>query len=138
VEHYRAKKAGDEFRQRLGENFRNWGIPTAVSLIETVQSVNLTVIASGGVRSGLDVAKALALGADLASTSLPVLQPATKSTEEVKKTLQFMIEELRNTMFLAGAKSIQDLRKASVVVTGKTAEWLRARGFNLELYAKRK
>jgi len=138
VEHYRAKKAGDEFRQRLGENFRNWGIPTAVSLIETVQSVNLTVIASGGVRSGLDVAKALALGADLASISLPVLQPATKSTEEVKKTLQFMIEELRNAMFLAGAKSIQELRKASVVVTGKTAEWLRARGFNPELYAKRK
>jgi isopentenyl-diphosphate delta-isomerase len=138
VEYYRAKKAGDEFRQRLGENFRNWGISTAVSLIETVQSVNLTVIASGGVRSGLDVAKALALGADLASTSLPVLQPATKSTEEVKKTLQFMIEELRNTMFLSGAKSIQQLGKSSVVVTGKTAEWLRARGFSPELYAKRK
>jgi isopentenyl-diphosphate delta-isomerase len=138
VEHYRAKKAGDEFRQRLGENFRNWGIPTAVSLIETVQVVNLTVIASGGVRSGLDVAKALALGANLASTSLPILQPATKSTEEVKKTLQFMIEELRNAMFLAGAKSIQEFRKASVVVTGKTAEWLRVRGFNPELYAKRK
>lgn len=138
VEHYRAKKAGNEFHQRLGANFWNWGTPTAISLIETIQSVNLTVIASGGVRSGIDVAKALALGADLASTALPVLQPATKSSEEVKRTLQFMIEELRNTMFLVGATSTQKLREVSVVVTGKTAEWLRVRGFNLELYAKRK
>jgi len=138
VEHYRAKKAGNEFHQRLGANFWNWGIPTAVSLIETVQTVRLPIIASGGVRSGIDVAKALALGADLASIALPVLQPATKSSEEVKRTLRFMIEELRNAMFLVGAKSIHELREVSVVVTGKTAEWLRVRGFNLELYAKRK
>ena len=89
-------------------------------------------------KQGIDVAKALALGADLASIALPVLQPATKNSEEVKRTLRFMIEELRNAMFLVGAKSIHELREVSVVVTGKTAEWLRVRGFNLELYAKRK
>ena len=138
VEYHRAKRVGDESRQSLGENFWDWGIPTVVSLIEVIQSVHLTVIASGGVRSGLDVAKALALGADLASTSLPVLCPATKSQEEVKKTLQFTIDELRNVMFLVGAESIQKLRDAPIVVVGKTAEWLRARGFHPELYAKRK
>ncbi len=138
VEYHRAMRLKDESRQRLGENFWDWGIPTVASLIEVVQSVHLTVIASGGIRSGMDVAKALALGADLASTALPVLRPATKSSEEVKKTLQFTIEELRNAMFLAGAESIQKLRDVPVVVVGKTAEWLRVRGFHPELYARRK
>jgi len=138
VEYHRAKRLGDEFRQRLGENFWDWGIPTAASLVEVVQSVHLTVTASGGIRSGMDVAKALALGADLASTALPVLRPATKSSEEIKKTLQFTIEELRNAMFLVGAESIQGLRDAPTVVIGKTAQWLRARGFHPELYARRK
>jgi len=138
VEYHRAKELRNEFRQRLGENFWDWGIPTAASLIEVVQSVHLTVIASGGIRSGMDVAKALALGADLTSTALPVLRPATKSSEEVKKALRFTIEELRNAMFLAGADSIQKLKSASVVVVGKTAEWLRMRGFHPELYTRRK
>jgi isopentenyl-diphosphate delta-isomerase len=138
VEYYRAKRLRDEFRQRLGENFWDWGIPTAVSLVEVVQSVNLTVIASGGVRCGTDVAKSLALGASLASMASPILQSATKSPEEVKKTLQLVIEELKNAMFLVGAESVQKLQKTPVVLTGKTAEWLRMRGFQPELYARRK
>jgi len=68
----------------------------------------------------------------------PILQPATKDPEEVKKALQFMIEELKNAMFLVGAKSIEKLKKVQVVLTGKTAEWLRMRGFQPELYARRK
>jgi isopentenyl-diphosphate delta-isomerase len=138
VEYYRARRLQDEFRQRLGETFWDWGIPTAASLIEVVQSVNLTVIASGGIRYGTDVAKALALGANLASMALPILRPATKGSEEVKKTLQFMIEELRNAMFLVGVESVKKLRTVPVVLTGKTAEWLRMRGFQPELYARRK
>jgi len=138
VEYHRAKRLQDEFRQRLGETFWDWGIPTAVSLVEVVQSVKLTVMASGGIRYGTEVAKALALGASLASMALPVLQPATKDPEEVKKTLKFVIEELKNAMFLVGAKSVPKLRKAPVVLTGKTAEWLRMRGFQPELYARRK
>jgi len=138
VEYYRAKRLQDEFRQRLGETFWDWGIPTAVSLVEVVQSVRLSVIASGGIRHGIDVAKSLALGANLASMALPILHSATKGPKEVKKTLQFVIEELRNAMFLVGAKSIQKLQKTPVVLTGKTAEWLRMRGFQPELYARRK
>jgi len=138
VEYHRAKRLKDEFRQRLGETFWDWGIPTAVSLVEVVQSVHLTVIASGGIRRGTDVAKSLVLGASLASMASPILQSATKGPEEVKKALQFVIEELRNTMFLVGAESIQKLQKTSVVLTGKTAEWLRMRGFKPELYARRK
>ncbi len=138
VEYHRAKRDQDELRQRLGKTFWDWGIPTAASLVETVQSVNLPVIASGGVRSGIDVAKALALGANLASTALPILPPATKGEKHVKKRLQLVLEELRNTMFLVGAESIQKMKNAPAVITGKTAEWLQMRGFHPEIYARRK
>jgi isopentenyl-diphosphate delta-isomerase len=138
VEYHRAKRVRDEFRQRLGEAFWDWGIPTAISLVEVVQSVHLAVIASGGIRCGRDIAKSLALGASLASMSSPILQPATKGPEEVKKALQFVVDELRNAMFLVGAESIRRMQKVPFVLTGKTAEWLRMRGFAPELYARRK
>ncbi len=137
VEYYRAKRHQDSLHQRLGETFWDWGIPTAISLVETVQSVSIPAIASGGIRHGTDAAKALALGASLASVAYPILQPAAKSPEEVKKTLQFLIGEVRNCMFLVGADSIQKLQKVPVVLTGKTAEWLRVRGFQPELYSRR-
>lgn len=138
VEYYRAKAVENIFRQRLGKSFWDWGIPTAASLVEVTQSTELTVFASGGVRTGIDVAKALALNASLASASTPLLYPATESTGKVEETLNFLIEELRNTMFLVGAESVQKLQKTAVVLTGKTAEWLRMRGFQTELYARRK
>ncbi|HDI12304.1 MAG TPA: type 2 isopentenyl-diphosphate Delta-isomerase, partial [Candidatus Bathyarchaeota archaeon] len=81
VEYYRAKKAKNSFLQRLGEAFWDWGIPTAISLIEVVQSVSIPVIASGGIRDGVQAAKALALGASLASLSSPILKQAVKGSE---------------------------------------------------------
>ncbi len=90
-----------------GEAFWDWGIPTAVSLIETVQTVKLPVIASGGVRSGTDMAKALALNACLASISQPILQAAVKGAKETEEKLSCLIEELRNAMFLVGAEKIK-------------------------------
>ena len=133
VEYYRSKSESSF----LGEAFWDWGIPTAVSLIETAQATKLPVIASGGVRSGIDIAKALALNACLASISQPVLQAAVKGSEETEKLLSCLIEELRNVMFLVGAEKVDSLAKVPLVVTGKTAEWLRTRGFNVEKYARR-
>jgi len=137
VEYYRAKYRGDETHQRLGETFWDWGIPTAVSLIEVLQQVRIPVIASGGIRSGIDAAKALALEANLTGMAYPILDPAFHSAEEVKKKLQFMIEGLRNTMFLVGADSIQKLKKVPVVITGRIADWLTMRGFDPQIYARR-
>jgi isopentenyl-diphosphate delta-isomerase len=138
VEYYRAKARQDGSSQRLGETFWDWGIPTAVSLVETVKSVNLPVIASGGIRNGIDAAKALALGASLASATYPFLKPATTGSEDVKKALRYLVGEVRNAMFLVGASSIQKLQKVPVVLTGKTVEWLKLRGFQPEVYARRK
>jgi isopentenyl-diphosphate Delta-isomerase len=138
VEYYRAKARNDDVSQRLGETFWDWGIPTAVSLVETVKSARLPVIASGGIRTGIDVTKSLALGASLASATFPFLEPATKGSEDVKKALQYLIGEVRNTMFLVGANSVQKLQNIPVIVTGKTAQWLTLRGFQPEVYSRRK
>jgi len=138
VEYYRAKARRDGSSQRLGETFWDWGIPTAVSLVETVKSINLPVIASGGIRNGIDATKALALGASLASATYPFLGPATTGSADVKKALQYLVGEVRNAMFLVGANSVQKLQKVPVVLTGKTAEWLKVRGFQPEVYARRK
>ena len=138
VEYHRAKAAHDFARQRLGEAFWDWGIPTAASLVEVSQSTQLVVIASGGVRTGIQCAKALALGARLISISAPALRPATRSSAEVKKTLALFIEELRNTMFLVGARSVAELREVPVVIVGKTAEWLDKRGFSTTRFARRR
>lgn len=136
VEYYRAQAALDAKGERLGRIFWDWGIPTAVSVFEVSKSVKIPVIASGGVRTGLDVAKSLALGASLISVSAPVLRPATQSVTQVKKTLELIIEELRNAMFLTGAETIRKLKKAQLVVTGKTAQWLLMRGFRPETLAR--
>jgi len=137
VEYYRAKTRCDEVRQRLGETFWNWGIPTVASLIEATQTVRIPVIASGGVRSGVEVAKALALGASLAGMACPILDPAVHGAKEVERKLQLMVEELRNTMFLVGADSVQGLKKVPVVITGRMEDWLSMRGFDPQVYARR-
>jgi isopentenyl-diphosphate delta-isomerase len=138
VEYYRAKARQNGSSQRLGETFWDWGIPTAASLVETVQSVKIPVIASGGIRNGVDATKALALGASLVSAAYPFLKPATIGSEDVKKALSYWVEEVRNAMFLVGANSVQKLQKVPVVLTGKTAEWLKLRGFQPEVYARRR
>jgi len=137
VEYYRAIKSNDEFSRDLGLELWDWGIPTAVSLVEVAQSVSLPIIASGGLRSGLDVAKSIALGASLAGLARPILISASKGYDETKKTLCKLINQLRNVMFLVGADSIEKLKNTPLVILGRTADWLRTRGFKLEVYARR-
>ena len=135
VEHYRAESNKDDVRARLGKTFWDWGIPTAICLIEVEQSVEIPVVASGGIRTGIDGAKAIALGADLVGMALPFLRSAVEG--EVKKTLNIFLEELKNVMFLVGARSLEELHSAPIVITGKTKEWLNERGFDTKIYARR-
>lgn len=137
VEYYRARGQRNSFQRTLGDVFWDWGISTSISVVEVSQTVKIPVIASGGIRNGVDVAKALALGASLTSISQPALQTAVKGVKETENMLSILMEELRNVMFLVGAESVQHLRKTPIIVTGRTAEWLRMRRFNLESYARR-
>ncbi|MDY6986261.1 MAG: type 2 isopentenyl-diphosphate Delta-isomerase [Candidatus Thermoplasmatota archaeon] len=122
MEHYRAVASGSEILQHLGKSFWNWGIPSPISLM-MVRGTGLKVIATGGIRSGIDVAKALALGADVASAAYPFLKPATRSYRDVVLLLQTYMEGLRSAMFLQGLSSIEELRSARVLFFGRLREW---------------
>lgn len=126
VEYHRAVKQGAKRQIRLGKTFWDWGIPAPVSLLE-VAPLKLPVIASGGVRTGLDAARALALGATAVGFAGGILKAASSSYEETVEELSLFAEELRTAMFLTGAKDLNELRSVRKIITGQTAEWLRGR-----------
>ncbi len=130
VEVYRAKESRDAVSERLGELFWDFGIPTVASLIES--RVSLPLIATGGVRNGLDIAKSISLGASAASAALPFVGPSLDGKESVVRVLSCMLEEFKAAMFLCGCANIQALHNSSVVVTGWTREYLEQRGFNVK------
>lgn len=91
-----------------------WGIPTVEALLEVRAAVpGLPLIASGGVRSGLDVAKSIALGASAAALARPLLGPALQGADEVEGALRAILEELRLVMQLAGAADVAALAQRS-------------------------
>jgi isopentenyl-diphosphate delta-isomerase len=124
VEHHRAKKEGDGVLSRIGETFWDWGIPTPVSIVAV--DVGLPMIATGGLRSGLDVARAISLGASAGGLARQMLAAAVDSADAVERELNTLIAELRGAMFLCGAGNIEELTNVPVVVTGLSADWLSA------------
>ena len=114
-------RATDEGAARLGRRFAAWGIPTVVSLCE-VAGTGGPVIATGGVRSGMDMAKAVALGADLCGMALPLLRPAVEGGEQLSAAVTGLQAELRTVMFLSGSRSVAELHRARTWVTGSTRQ----------------
>ena len=131
VETYRAD---DRY---LGELFWDWGIPTAVSTAEVVDSVDIPVVSSGGIRSGLDAAKAIALGADAVGMALPALKGAYEGQDALVQMVERFNESLRIAMFLVGASNIEELKNSNLIIKGETKNWLEARGFDTKAYARR-
>jgi isopentenyl-diphosphate delta-isomerase len=110
VEHHRA---GADLYRRVSRTFTEWGIPTALSLqLAQNGAPGLPVIASGGLRSGIDAAKALALGADLAGFAGPLLKAAAAGEEAAFAALTVLIAELRLAMFCTGSRTVSHLRLA--------------------------
>jgi len=122
VEYYRARSAGDSARANIGKTFWDWGIPTPVAVV--VADVGLPVIATGGLRSGLDVARALGIGASCAGMAGRLLPAALEGREALERELQVLIDELKAAMFLVGAKDVQELAAAKAIMTGRSKEWL--------------
>ena len=122
VEYYRARKEASSLKERLGATFWNWGIPTPASVV--LANVGLPLVATGGVRSGLDVAKGIALGATAAGMAKPMLEAAKVSADAVVAELRGMIEELKAAMFLTGATSVPKLQERHAIVIRPTADWL--------------
>ena len=125
VEHYRARKEASTLKERLGATFWNWGIPTPASIL--LSDVGLPLVATGGIRSGLDAAKGIALGATMAGMAKPMLEAARTSADAVVMELRAVIEELKAAMFLTGSTSIKELQDRPAIVSPPTASWLEAR-----------
>jgi isopentenyl-diphosphate delta-isomerase len=122
VEHYRAVEQGAEREARVGKTFWDWGIPSPVSVLELVP-LGLPVVASGGVRSGLDVARAVALGATAAGIAGGMLRAAATDFAQTLKELEFLVHELKVAMFLTGSRTVADLQKAPYLLTGESRQW---------------
>ena len=136
IEGLRASERGDALRMSLGERFRDWGLPTAVAVLGASAS-RLPIIATGGVRSGLDAAKALALGATAVGVGRPLLQAALKGEQACLEWLAAFELELRTAVFLSGIKRAADLSRASAVITGRSRAWMDQLGYRRAIRASK-
>ena len=112
IEAERARDAG------LGDLFADWGIPTPVAIRKLSEVPGLTIIGSGGIRHGIDAAKALAAGAHLVGMAYRFLRSANESTEAVVQRVRRVLEELRMSMFCAGAGTLEKLRQTRLHPVG--------------------
>jgi isopentenyl-diphosphate delta-isomerase len=109
VEAQRAARQG----KQMDTAFADWGIPTEEALVTVRQALpDIPLIASGGIRTGVDVAKAIVLGADLAALGQPLLAAALESADKVVESLSGIIHDLKVSMLCVGAKDLAALRRA--------------------------
>lgn len=106
-----SERAETSLQKRLGMTFANWGLSTA-ECVTSIHSVapDIPLIASGGLRHGLDVAKAIALGANIAGLAMPFLQAAAVSESTVEELVQILIAELKTVLFCTGSKNLSQLK----------------------------
>lgn len=110
-------------RRVIGEDFWEWGIPTA-AILASLQGVDATVIASGGLRTGYDVARAVALGATLGGMALPFLRAVEDGGRDAAEAhLDRVIDGLEVAMLLTGSRSLSALRKAPRVIGPNLLRW---------------
>ena len=113
VEAYRST---NQLQNRIAKSFINWGIPTLDSLrmVKNLKS-DIPVIASGGLKSGIDGAKALHAGANLFGLARPFLKAADTSEKDVSDEIKLIIEQLKISMLCTGSQNVRDLRKAAIL-----------------------
>jgi isopentenyl-diphosphate delta-isomerase len=132
VETKRAQAKGDDRARALGEAFWDWGVPTAASVALLAPMGFETVVATGGISTGLDVARAIALGAAAAGIARPLLKALSAEgsggPEAAAALLDGVESELRAAMLLTGSRDRAALRRCPRVVVGELAAWIDALG----------
>lgn len=105
-------------RHLIGNKFWDWGIPTAEALVQVnalPARKDIVLISSGGIRDGIDIAKSIALGADISSAAQPFLKALDKGgMKGLIKEFEVWVEELKGVMFLTGSENLEQLRKAKL------------------------
>jgi isopentenyl-diphosphate Delta-isomerase len=117
-----SERAKTSLQRRLGETFGDWGIPTT-DCIQAIHALDptLPLIASGGLRNGLDIAKAISLGANLGGLALPFLQAADTSTEAVAELVQILMAEIRTVLFCTGNANLAALQQSNCLARSRNA-----------------
>lgn len=111
-------RAPTERMRRLAAAFVDWGIPTAEAIVSVrAELPDIPLIGSGGLRSGMDIAKCLALGADLGGMAGPLLKAAAESAERAQAALEDLKQEIRIVAFAAGCADIRDLDQSCLKPT---------------------
>lgn len=110
-------RAPDEFTRQLAATFVGWGIPTADSILNVKKAApGVTIIASGGLKDGLDIAKCIALGATLGGMAGPFLKAAAISTQEVLQMMRLTKKQIEVTMFACGANNLRELQSGRLAM----------------------
>jgi isopentenyl-diphosphate delta-isomerase len=111
-----SERALNEKQRRLGLTFAEWGLPTA-ECITTIRAIapEIPLIASGGLRNGLDVAKAIALGADVSGLAWPFLQAAAESADAVEALVQVLMAEITTVLFCTGNATLSQLKHSQAL-----------------------
>ena len=111
-----SERAGNAQQRRMGMTFADWGLPTAecITSIRTI-APEVPLIASGGLRDGLDVAKAIALGADIAGLAWPFLQAAAQSEAAVDALVEVLIAEITTVLFCTGNATLEELKHSGAL-----------------------
>jgi isopentenyl-diphosphate delta-isomerase len=113
----------------VGEHFSSWGIPTAAAIASVRRAVGkeMKLVASGGLRTGLDAAKVLALGADVAGMALPLFRAQqVGGLAGAEQALSVILTGLRQALVLTGSRSCAELQQKPRVLTGELKDWLSA------------
>lgn len=125
VEQLRAEGVARE----VGAQFSGWGIPTAAAVASVRKAVGpgVTLIAAGGMRTGLDVAKAITLGADIGGMALPLFRAHQEGgVAKVREAMTTIVTALKQALVLTGCRTPQALRQKPRVVTGELKDWMAA------------
>jgi isopentenyl-diphosphate Delta-isomerase len=108
-----SERAENALQKRLGKTFADWGIPTAECIVGIRKEIpDIPLIASGGLRHGLDVAKAIALGSDITGLAMPFLKAAVDSQQAIHDLADILIAEIKTVLFCTGNTSLTDLKNS--------------------------
>ena len=108
---------GTPEQSAIAAAFSDWGIPTSDALIQAHSCVpNIPIVASGGIRNGIDAAKCLVLGANIVGMASPFLKAAIQTSQEVERIIRVFEQQLRITMFCTGSSDVESLRKNRLIV----------------------